>query len=107
VDGTSPIAAADLPAAGQGAAAGLPADGPRVDEHLRAAVQHPALLRSGRSEERQVPIEGYDALTAEEVSSRLEGLSAEELREVRDYEERNQNRATVLEQLDRRIRTDI
>ena len=54
----------------------------------------------------QFPIEGYDALTADEVSSRLEGLSAEELRGVRDYEERNQNRATVLEQLDRRIRTD-
>jgi hypothetical protein len=53
----------------------------------------------------QFPIEGYDALTAEEVSRQLEGLSAEELREVRDYEERNQNRATVLEQLDRGIRT--
>ena len=53
----------------------------------------------------QFPIEGYDELTAEEVSGRLEGLSAEDLRVVRDYEERNQNRVTVLEQLDRRIRT--
>jgi len=52
----------------------------------------------------QFPIEGYDELTVEEVSSRLGGLSAEELRVVRDYEERNKNRDTVLEQLDRRIR---
>ena len=52
----------------------------------------------------QFPIEGYDELTVEEVSARLGALSAEELREVRDYEERNRVRETVLEQLDRRIR---
>jgi hypothetical protein len=52
----------------------------------------------------QFPIEGYDELTVEEVSGRLEALSAEELREVRDYEERTKNRETILEQLDRRIR---
>jgi hypothetical protein len=52
----------------------------------------------------QFPIEGYDELTVEEVSGRLGALSAEELREVRDYEERNKNRETILEQLDRRIR---
>ena len=51
------------------------------------------------------PIEGYDGLTVEEVNARLEALSAEELREVRDYEERNKNRETILEQLDRRIRS--
>src|SRR5215208_598604 len=50
------------------------------------------------------PIEGYDELTVEEVTSRLGSLSAEDLREVRDYEERNKVRETVLEQLDRRIR---
>jgi CRP-like cAMP-binding protein len=50
------------------------------------------------------PIEGYDGLTVEEVSARLGSLSAEDLREVRDYEERNKNRETILEQLDRRIR---
>src|SRR5215204_3015471 len=52
----------------------------------------------------QFPIEGYDDLTVEEVSARLDALSAEDLREVRDYEERNKNRETLLEQLDRRIR---
>jgi predicted solute-binding protein len=52
----------------------------------------------------QFPIEGYDELNVEEVSARLDALSTEELREVRDYEERTKNRETILEQLDRRIR---
>jgi hypothetical protein len=53
----------------------------------------------------QFPIEGYEELTVEEVSGRLDALSTEELREVRDYEERTKNRETILEQLDRRIRS--
>jgi hypothetical protein len=55
--------------------------------------------------EAQFPIEGYDELTVEEVNERLGTLSAEDLREVRDYEERNKVRETILEQLDRRIRS--
>src|SRR5215216_5347186 len=51
------------------------------------------------------PIEGYDELTVEEVSGRLDALSTEDLREVRDYEERTETRETILEQLDRRIRS--
>src|SRR5215203_2890300 len=54
--------------------------------------------------EARFPIESYDELTVEEVSGRLSSLSAEDLREVRDYEERTKNRETILEQLDRRIR---
>src|SRR5215203_6157155 len=52
----------------------------------------------------QFPIEGYDELTVEEVSARLGALSAEDLREVRDYEEHTKNRETLLEQLDCRVR---
>jgi signal transduction histidine kinase len=53
----------------------------------------------------QFPIEGYDELTVEEVSGRIGNLSIDDLRMVRDYEERNKSRETVLEQLDRRIRS--
>jgi hypothetical protein len=53
----------------------------------------------------QFPIEGYDELTVEEISARLGALSTEDLREIRDYEERTKNRETVLEQLDRKIRS--
>jgi hypothetical protein len=52
----------------------------------------------------QFPIEGYDELTKKEVIARLGALSTEDLREVRDHEERNENREKILEQLDRRIR---
>src|SRR5215204_1884076 len=45
----------------------------------------------------QFPIEAYDELTVDEISG-------EDLRVVRDYEERNKKRETVLEQLDRKIR---
>jgi hypothetical protein len=51
------------------------------------------------------PVEGYDELTVEEISGRLGVLSVEELRVVRDHEERTKNRETILEQLDRRIRS--
>ena len=50
------------------------------------------------------PIEGYDEMNVEEISERLDGLSVEELQLVRDYEELNKKRETLLEQLDRKIR---
>jgi len=56
-------------------------------------------LRSAR-----FPIEGYEDLRVEDVSGRLGGLSPEDLREVRDYEERTKGRDTLLEQLDSKIR---
>ena len=49
-------------------------------------------------------IAGYDELSVEEVSKRLDDLSVEELQLVRDYEERNKRRNTLLEQMDRKIR---
>ena len=56
-------------------------------------------LRSAR-----FPIEGYEELSVEEVSGRLGDLSHDELRVVRDYEERTKRRDTLLEQLDSKIR---
>ncbi len=50
------------------------------------------------------PIEGYDEMNVEEVSERLDGLSVEELQLVRDYEELNKKRETLLEKMDRKIR---
>jgi ABC-type transporter Mla subunit MlaD len=54
----------------------------------------------------QFPIEGYDELTVHEVSRYIDGLSSEQLRTVRDHEERTKKRDTVLEQLDHKIRGD-
>jgi hypothetical protein len=48
----------------------------------------------------------YDELTVDEISKRLGGLSSEDLRKVREYEKRNKNRETLIEQIDRKIRAN-
>ncbi len=50
------------------------------------------------------PVEGYDDLTVEDVHARISGLTLEELKMVRDYEESTKKRNTILEELDRKIR---
>ena len=50
------------------------------------------------------PIAGYDEMNVDELSKRLNDLSVEELQLVRNYEERNKRRETLLEQMDRKIR---
>jgi hypothetical protein len=51
----------------------------------------------------QPPIDGYDEMNVEEVTSRLDGLSEAELRRVRNYEQGNKNRETLITQIDRRL----
>ena len=55
-------------------------------------------------EDATFPIAGYDELNVREISQRLEGLSAAEIRKVREYEKRNKNRETLIEQFDRKLR---
>lgn len=52
-----------------------------------------------------VPIQNYDNLSVSEASQRLEGLSEEQLKKVRSYEKQNKNRATVVDQIDRKIKS--
>src|SRR5215213_5247351 len=47
----------------------------------------------------------YEGLTVEEVSKRIEGLSNDQLKKVREYEKKNKNRETLIEQIDRKIRS--
>jgi hypothetical protein len=51
----------------------------------------------------QPPIDGYDEMNVGEVTSRLDGLSEAELRRVRNYEQGNKNRETLIAQIDRRL----
>ena len=50
-----------------------------------------------------VPIADYDEKTVGEITSRLDALSNEQLRRVKDYERRTKNRETLLQQIERRI----
>ncbi|HEX6582372.1 MAG TPA: hypothetical protein VF056_02135 [Thermoleophilaceae bacterium] len=49
------------------------------------------------------PITAYDDLTADQVVSRLSGLTPAELRKVRDHERRNANRKTVLNAIESKL----
>ena len=49
------------------------------------------------------PISDYEDLTAAQVTERLDGLSADQLRQVRDHERRNANRKTVLAAVERKL----
>src|SRR3712207_1226278 len=48
----------------------------------------------------------YDALTVEEVSKRIDGLSNDQLKKVRQFEKNHKNRETLIEQIDRKIRAN-
>ena len=50
------------------------------------------------------PIPNYDDLNVEEVKGMLDGLTAAQIREVREYEKRNKNRETLIEQFDRKLK---
>jgi polyhydroxyalkanoate synthesis regulator phasin len=49
------------------------------------------------------PISNYDDLTAAQVTGRLAELTPAELRKVRDYEQRNANRKSVLAAVDQKL----
>ena len=51
-----------------------------------------------------LPISNYDKLNVEEISKKVEGLSAAEVRELRAYEKLNKNRETLIEQFDRKLK---
>jgi hypothetical protein len=50
-----------------------------------------------------LPIRDYEDLTAAQVVDQLDGLSAAQLRQVRDHERRNANRKTVLAAIERKL----
>ncbi len=48
----------------------------------------------------------YDGLSVDEVSRRIEGLPAEQLEKVREYEKDHKNRETLIAQIDRKKRAN-
>ena len=49
------------------------------------------------------PIAGYDEMNVDEIIGRLGELTVEQLQKVKHYEERNKNRSTLIEEIDRRL----
>lgn len=50
-----------------------------------------------------LPIDEYEHLTAAQITQRLDGLSAAQLRTVRDHEAHHANRVSVLRAIDKRL----
>ncbi len=71
-----------------------------------AAVDQP-LSRADRVRRRTrvpgLPISAYDQLSIRQIDRRLQELSREELRKVRDYEQRHKARKGVLRAVDRKL----
>ena len=68
----------------------------RLEEETREVALQAAVHRS-------LETKNYEALNVDEVSKKLDGLSATELKKVREYEEHNKNRETLITEIDRRI----
>ena len=50
-----------------------------------------------------LPIEGYDNLTVPQITARLAGLNAAQLKQLRTYEKRHKARLGVLQRIDAAI----
>ena len=80
-----------------------------VDAYMDLAYAPFSYFRQGlRLVETEVnggfPIANYDELNVGEIAERIDDLTAAEIREVREYEKRNKNRETLIEQLDRKLK---
>jgi hypothetical protein len=51
------------------------------------------------------PIAGYDEKNVDEISARLDGLSAEQIRHLKAYEKANKNRQSLIDRFDGKLRT--
>ncbi len=61
-------------------------------------------LRLVEDEVAGFPISSYDELNVREIADRLDSLTAAEIRTLREYEKRNKNRETLIEQFDRKLK---
>ena len=71
----------------------------REARRVPGAAQAEGAAKGAVASEQDLPIAGYDALTAEQVVKRLPGLSQVDLTKVEVYERRTQDRSTVLERI--------
>src|SRR5215207_3342408 len=108
LEATQQVARQGLQATEQGTQQGL-----RVAE--AATEQTEKVLRRTEEATRQAELKAavfgalkttnYEDLTVEDIVKQLDGLTIQQLEQVREYGKRNENRETLIEQIDRRIRT--
>jgi hypothetical protein len=71
----------------------------QTEEATREVELRTTVLRALRTED-------YEELSVAEVTERLDDLSADELKKLREFEKRNKDRETLVERIDRKIRAN-
>lgn len=69
------------------------------DQH----IGNTGVAKKARKESHVPPLRDYDDLSVEEVEKKARGLSKKEIRYLRDYEKRHENRKTLVEALDHKL----
>jgi hypothetical protein len=69
-----------------------------------AAEETARVIESTAPGNGSLPIPAYDEKKVGEITSRLDALTDEQLRRVRDYERRNKNRARLVREIDAKIK---
>jgi hypothetical protein len=72
----------------------------KVFKFERAHEDRQTILDAIESKFVDLPISTYDALTVDEITTRLEKLDASELKTVRRYEAETKDRTTIIEKID-------
>ena len=72
----------------------------KVYKFEKANENRSTILDAIDSKLQVLPIPTYDALTVEEITGRLEGMSQSDLKTIRRYEADTKNRTTVLDKID-------
>jgi hypothetical protein len=81
------------------------AESSRSDAESRAQEAESSNIEAENQRDNDLPLTEYDSLNVRQISERLNELSVEEIRRLRDYEASNKNRKSLLRQLDLRIET--
>jgi hypothetical protein len=69
----------------------------RTEEATREAELRTSVLGA-------LETDNYDGLTVAEITEKLDDLSADELKKLREFEKRNKDRESLVERIDRKIR---
>jgi hypothetical protein len=75
----------------------------RDAQRRRAAQETAKVVETTAPRNGGFPIADYDKKTVEQITDRLDALTDEQLRRVKDHEKRTKNRETLLQQIDRRM----
>ena len=74
------------------------------DEDTEVPEESSRTTEQGATNNEELPIQHYDQLSADEARQKMDGLSVDELYEVREYEKQHENRAAVKEEATRVMR---